>query len=125
MSPTIRWAISVFTFLSVVFAAQFASAQFSNEGLMTGGSFASAGAAGLGSALIFPNVDAGPEVRTLTAVTNTNSSLISCGDNFREGDVLVRFVYYDAAGDRLFVTGKNWPKLFEIELIKKGRRAAP
>ncbi|MGB2855429.1 MAG: glutaminyl-peptide cyclotransferase, partial [Dehalococcoidia bacterium] len=26
-------------------------------------------------------------------------------------------IAYDAEGDRLFVTGKWWPKLFEIELI--------
>jgi glutamine cyclotransferase len=26
-------------------------------------------------------------------------------------------IAYDAAGDRLFVTGKNWPKLFEIKLV--------
>jgi glutamine cyclotransferase len=26
-------------------------------------------------------------------------------------------IAYDAATDRLFVTGKLWPKLFEIELI--------
>ena len=25
-------------------------------------------------------------------------------------------IAYDAKGDRLFVTGKNWPKLFEIQL---------
>jgi len=25
-------------------------------------------------------------------------------------------IAYDAAGDRLFVTGKNWPKLFEVRL---------
>jgi glutamine cyclotransferase len=25
-------------------------------------------------------------------------------------------IAYDAAGDRLFVTGKNWPKLFEIRV---------
>lgn len=29
-------------------------------------------------------------------------------------------VAYDAKGDRLFVTGKWWPKLFEIKLVKKG-----
>jgi glutaminyl-peptide cyclotransferase len=29
-------------------------------------------------------------------------------------------VAYDAAGDRLFVTGKLWPKLFEIKLRLKG-----
>ena len=26
-------------------------------------------------------------------------------------------IAYDASGDRLFVTGKLWPRLFEIELI--------
>jgi len=28
-------------------------------------------------------------------------------------------IAYDAARDRLFVTGKRWPKLFEIRLVKK------
>lgn len=28
-------------------------------------------------------------------------------------------IAYDAQGDRLFVTGKKWPKLFEIKLVKK------
>jgi glutaminyl-peptide cyclotransferase len=28
-------------------------------------------------------------------------------------------IAYDAAGDRLFVTGKLWPKLFEIKLVAK------
>lgn len=38
------------------------------------------------------------------------------GDN---PDAVLNGIAYDAAGDRLFVTGKLWPKLFEIELIKK------
>jgi glutaminyl-peptide cyclotransferase len=29
-------------------------------------------------------------------------------------------IAYDEAKDRLFVTGKLWPKLFEIKLVKKG-----
>jgi glutamine cyclotransferase len=29
-------------------------------------------------------------------------------------------VAYDHKGDRLFVTGKWWPKLFEIKLVKRG-----
>ena len=29
-------------------------------------------------------------------------------------------IAYDAKQDRLFVTGKLWPKLFEIKLVKKG-----
>ncbi len=28
-------------------------------------------------------------------------------------------IAYDAAGDRLFVTGKNWPKLFQIRLVRR------
>ena len=28
-------------------------------------------------------------------------------------------IAYDAAGKRIFVTGKNWSKLFEIEIIGK------
>ena len=28
-------------------------------------------------------------------------------------------IAYDAAGDRLFVTGKYWPRLFEIRLVEK------
>ncbi len=35
-----------------------------------------------------------------------------------EGDVL-NGIAYDAQRDRLFVTGKRWPKLFEIRLVKK------
>jgi glutaminyl-peptide cyclotransferase len=30
-------------------------------------------------------------------------------------------IAYDAARDRLFITGKLWPKLFEIKIIAKGR----
>jgi glutaminyl-peptide cyclotransferase len=28
-------------------------------------------------------------------------------------------IAYDAQGDRIFVTGKRWPKLFEIKIVKK------
>jgi glutamine cyclotransferase len=34
-------------------------------------------------------------------------------------------IAYDAAGDRLFVTGKLWPKLFEIELVPAGTLEIP
>jgi glutamine cyclotransferase len=34
-------------------------------------------------------------------------------------------IAYDAKGDRLFVTGKNWPKLFEIRLRKAGESVYP
>ncbi|MEA3003377.1 MAG: glutaminyl-peptide cyclotransferase [Sphingomonadales bacterium] len=35
-------------------------------------------------------------------------------------DSVLNGIAYDAAKDRLFVTGKNWPKLFEIKLVRQG-----
>lgn len=43
---------------------------------------------------------------------------IDIPDSPQQTDVL-NGIAYDAKGDRLFVTGKRWPKLFEIQLIKK------
>ena len=34
----------------------------------------------------------------------------------KPGTDVLNGIAYDAAGDRLFVTGKNWPKLFEIRI---------
>jgi glutaminyl-peptide cyclotransferase len=47
------------------------------------------------------------------------SDIVETGD-FRT-DVL-NGIAYDAQHDRLFVTGKCWPKLFEIKLTKKTPR---
>jgi glutamine cyclotransferase len=47
------------------------------------------------------------------------TGLLSPADRVRGVDVL-NGIAYDEAGDRLFVTGKLWPKLFEISL--KSRR---
>jgi len=47
------------------------------------------------------------------------SGLLSAEDRNLPVDVL-NGIAYDAAGDRLFVTGKFWPKLFEIELVPAG-----
>ncbi len=33
------------------------------------------------------------------------------------GDDVLNGIAYDAARDRLFVTGKNWPQLYEIDLV--------
>jgi len=44
--------------------------------------------------------------------------LLSPADRNDQTDVL-NGIAYDAKGDRLFVTGKRWPKLFEIRLVKK------
>ena len=36
-----------------------------------------------------------------------------------DGADVLNGIAYDEAGDRLFVTGKLWPKIFEINLIRK------
>jgi glutaminyl-peptide cyclotransferase len=46
------------------------------------------------------------------------TGLLPDADRSATTDVL-NGIAYDEAGGRLFVTGKLWPKLFEIELIKK------
>lgn len=40
----------------------------------------------------------------------------------RQGTDVLNGIAYDSFGDRLFVTGKLWPKLFEIKLAPKARR---
>jgi glutamine cyclotransferase len=37
----------------------------------------------------------------------------------RAGDAVLNGIAYDAANDRLFVTGKLWPRLFEIKLVRR------
>jgi glutamine cyclotransferase len=34
-------------------------------------------------------------------------------------DAVLNGIAYDAAADRLFVTGKLWPRIFEIKLVKR------
>jgi len=46
------------------------------------------------------------------------TGLLSPGDYDEHTDVL-NGIAYDPAGDRLFVTGKNWPELFEVRLIRR------
>ncbi len=47
------------------------------------------------------------------------TGLLTAEDRSEPVDVL-NGIAYDAANDRLFVTGKLWPKLFEIELVEGG-----
>ena len=39
------------------------------------------------------------------------------------GEDVLNGIAYDAQGKRLFVTGKMWPKLFEIEIVKNKARS--
>jgi glutaminyl-peptide cyclotransferase len=47
------------------------------------------------------------------------SGLLSQAERGTPGAVL-NGIAYDAAGDRLFVTGKLWPRIFEIKLVPRG-----
>ncbi|MCC6208446.1 MAG: glutaminyl-peptide cyclotransferase [Gammaproteobacteria bacterium] len=47
------------------------------------------------------------------------SGLLAPADKVAPGSVL-NGIAYDAANDRLFVTGKRWPRLFEIKLVPRG-----
>ena len=38
----------------------------------------------------------------------------------QDPDAVLNGIAYDPKGERLFVTGKLWPRLFEIKLLKKG-----
>ena len=40
-------------------------------------------------------------------------------------EAVLNGIAYDAAHDRLFVTGKLWPKLFEIKVVAKAEHAEP
>jgi glutamine cyclotransferase len=46
------------------------------------------------------------------------AGLLPASDRVSGADVL-NGIAYDSLGDRLFVTGKLWPKLFEIQLVRK------
>ena len=50
------------------------------------------------------------------------TGLLKTKDRSGEEDVL-NGIAYDEAGKRLFVTGKMWPKLFEIEIVKDKTRS--
>jgi glutamine cyclotransferase len=51
------------------------------------------------------------------------SGLLAPSDFVKGQTDVLNGIAYDAKGDRLFVTGKNWPRLFEIRL--KTLQAAP
>jgi glutamine cyclotransferase len=49
------------------------------------------------------------------------AGLLSASDRLVGPDSVLNGIAYDAAHDRLFVTGKNWPKLFEIRVLPAGQ----
>lgn len=49
------------------------------------------------------------------------AGLLPAGTHVQGPDGVLNGIAYDAKGDRLFVTGKNWPSLFEIRLRPHGQ----
>ncbi len=47
------------------------------------------------------------------------SGLLRPEDRDGDPESVLNGIAYDSKGDRLFVTGKRWPKLFEIRVIPK------
>ena len=47
------------------------------------------------------------------------AGLLPAAEQAADPDAVLNGIAYDAAGDRLFVTGKKWPKLYEIRLVKQ------
>ena len=61
-----------------------------------------------------------PETGRVTGWIELEGLLESAGPREGGGTVdVLNGIAYDAAGDRLFVTGKWWPRLFEIRLVEK------
>jgi glutaminyl-peptide cyclotransferase len=52
------------------------------------------------------------------------AGLLKQSDRTPETDVL-NGIAYDAQGKRIFVTGKRWPKLFQIQVVEPSKIAAP
>lgn len=47
------------------------------------------------------------------------AGLLPKADRPTDPEAVLNGIAYDASGDRLFVTGKLWPKIFEIKLVPK------
>lgn len=52
------------------------------------------------------------------------SGLLPAGE-VSDPEAVLNGIAYDAAHDRLFVTGKLWPKLFEIKIVPETEKATP
>lgn len=74
--------------------------------------------------LIYANVYGTDEIviinpTTFAVVGRVNLAGILDVTNYNGRPDVLNGIAYDKTGDKLYVTGKLWPKLFEIELVKK------
>ncbi|AQR60406.1 glutamine cyclotransferase [Brevundimonas sp. LM2] len=75
---------------------------------------------------VFANVWQSDVVLRIDPATGVVTGVIDLSDLLPEpvanpSDDVLNGIAWDAAGRRLFVTGKNWPKLFEIRLVPRAR----
>lgn len=73
---------------------------------------------------IFANVWHDDRIARIDPRTGHINGWIDLGGLLKPGEVsdeeaVLNGIAYDETGDRLFVTGKLWPKLFEIKLRQK------
>jgi len=47
------------------------------------------------------------------------SGLLTTAERAEAGTDMLNGIAYDSKANRIFVSGKNWPKLFEIELVER------
>src|SRR5262249_36572434 len=75
---------------------------------------------------LFANVFKSDSIVRIDPATGRVRGLIDCTGLFPASErssieAVMNGIAYDQDGDRLFVTGKFWPRLFELRVILKGR----
>jgi glutamine cyclotransferase len=72
---------------------------------------------------IYANINGAPGVYRIDPATGRLlgvirfEGLLQQQGNSPDLEYLLNGIAYDAANDRLFVTGKNWPTLFEVRIV--------
>jgi len=74
---------------------------------------------------IFANIWQQPRIARIDPATGRVTGIIDlsalAAENGDDSDRVLNGIAYDAQGDRLFVTGKYWPRLYEIDLVRQAR----
>lgn len=75
---------------------------------------------------IYANVWMTPYIARIDPTSGVVIGLIDltrlAAENSSDDDAVLNGIAYDPAGDRLFVTGKLWPRLYEIDLVRRANR---
>jgi glutamine cyclotransferase len=70
---------------------------------------------------IFANIWQTPRIARIDPASGRVTGIIDltgiARENTTNSDAVLNGIAYDAQGDRLFVTGKLWPRLYEIDLV--------